>query len=290
MREPAILAELVHLKEPSTSMGPEPAMDYVRRAVWGMLYADDACIVLRSPQGLAKMMEVIVEVCQAFALTVSAKKTETMCMPPPRTPRTMVRIEESEQIYKQVQSFTYLGGAVTETPDMSVEIARRTRARWMRIRRYLRELYDLPKGSLSLKTRMVKTEAIEALLYECSTWTLRQEHYAKLRALHRRVLLRVIGAQRKRPYHRMTSYNRALEITRCESIETTLRTRRLLWVGKLIRMNGGRLPERIVFGNLEGAVRRGRGGKEKKWADCVQSDIRAFGITGDWKANPVREH
>ena len=79
--EPAILAELVHLKEPSTSMGPEPAMDYVRRAVWGMLYADDACIVSRSPQGLAKMMEVIVEVCRAFGLTVSAKKTETMCMP-----------------------------------------------------------------------------------------------------------------------------------------------------------------------------------------------------------------
>ena len=60
--EPAILAELVHLKEPSTSMGPEPAMDYVRRAVWCMLYADDACIVSRPPQGLAKMMEVIVEV------------------------------------------------------------------------------------------------------------------------------------------------------------------------------------------------------------------------------------
>ena len=31
--EPAIFAELVHPKEPSTSMGPEPAMDYVRRAV-----------------------------------------------------------------------------------------------------------------------------------------------------------------------------------------------------------------------------------------------------------------
>ena len=31
-------------------------MDYVRRAVWGMLYADDACIASRSPQGLAKMM------------------------------------------------------------------------------------------------------------------------------------------------------------------------------------------------------------------------------------------
>ena len=134
--EPAILAELVHLKEPSASMEPEPAMDYVRRAVRGMLYADNACTVSQSPQGLPKMMEVIVEVCRAFALTVSAKKTETMCIPPPRTPRTVVRIEAAEQIYKQVQSFTYLGGAVTESPDMSVEIARRTRVCWMRIRRY----------------------------------------------------------------------------------------------------------------------------------------------------------
>ena len=48
-----ILAELVHLKEPPTSMEPEPAMDYVRRVLWGMLYAADACIVSRSPQELA---------------------------------------------------------------------------------------------------------------------------------------------------------------------------------------------------------------------------------------------
>ena len=79
---PAILAELVHLKEPPASMGP---------------------------QGLAKTMEVVVEVCRAFALTVSAKKTETICMPPPRTPRTMVQVEAAGQTYKQVQFFTYLG-------------------------------------------------------------------------------------------------------------------------------------------------------------------------------------
>ena len=261
--EPAILAELVHLKEPSTSMGREPAMDYVRRAVWGMLYADDACIVSRSPQGLAKMKEVIVDVCRAFALTASAKKTETMCMPPPRTPRTMGRIEAGGQICKQVQSFTYLEGAVTETPDISVEIARQTCTCWMRIRQYSRELYGQPKVGLSLKTRMVEAEAIEAILYGCSTWALRQEHDAKLRTVHHRVLLRIIGAQRKRPDHRMTSYNRALEITRCESIETTLRTRRLLWAGTLLRMSGGRLPKRTMFGNLEGTVRRRRSEKEK---------------------------
>ena len=53
-------------------------------------------------------------------------------------------------------------------------------------------------------------------------------------------------------------------------------------------MSGGRLPKRICFGNLEGAVRRGRGGKEKEWTDCAQSDIRAFGITGNWKAMALK--
>ena len=85
-----------------------------------MLYEDDACIVLRSPQGLAKMMEVIVKVCRALAFTVSARKADTMCVPPPRKPRMVMRVEAAGQTYKQVQSFTYLRGAVTETPDIYV--------------------------------------------------------------------------------------------------------------------------------------------------------------------------
>ena len=56
----------------------------------------------------------------------------------------------------------------------------------------------------------------------------------------------------------------------------------------LLRMSGGRLPKRIVLGNFEGSVRRGRGGKGKEWTDCVQSDIWAFGITGDWKATALK--
>ena len=60
-------------------------------------------------------------------------------------------------------------------------------------------------------------------------------------------------------------------------------------------MGGGAHPyerrtaaKRIVFGNLQGAVWRGRDGKEKKRTDCVQSDIRTFGIAGDWKASALK--
>ena len=44
----------------------------------------------------------------------------------------------------------------------------------------------------------------------------------------------------------------------------------------------------MLFVNLEGTVRRGRGGKEKEWTDCVQSDIRAFDMTRDWKAMALK--
>ena len=65
-----ILAELVHLQEQPRETRPEPTIDCVRGAVWGMLYADDACIVSRSPRVLAKIIGVIVVVCDAFGLTV----------------------------------------------------------------------------------------------------------------------------------------------------------------------------------------------------------------------------
>ena len=42
-----ILAELVPLKKPPTSLAPAPVKGYVRSVVCGMLYADGACIVRR---------------------------------------------------------------------------------------------------------------------------------------------------------------------------------------------------------------------------------------------------
>ena len=51
-----IFSELVYLKELPTSMAPDLAIHSVNHVMWSMLYADDACIVLRSMQGLAQMV------------------------------------------------------------------------------------------------------------------------------------------------------------------------------------------------------------------------------------------
>ena len=59
--------------------------------LWGMLYADDAGVVSRSPEQLRKMTRVIVVVCAAFGL-VSQVKTKIICLarrgcrsPPPHS-------------------------------------------------------------------------------------------------------------------------------------------------------------------------------------------------------------
>ena len=49
-------------------------------------------------------------------------------------------------------------------------------------------------------------------------------------------------------------------------------------------MDGGRLPNRVMFGGMEGPGQCGAEGKEKEWTVCVAGDVRAFGIGGDWKA------
>ena len=130
------------------------------------------------------------------------------------------------QTYKQVQLFPCLEGAMTETRDMSTCITRRTRACWMRIRWYLRKLDGQLKVSLSLKTRMIKAEPIEALLYGCSTWTLPGTLLLQTSTPY--TTGSCFAAHCKRLDHRMASNNRALGITACESIGTTLCARRLL--------------------------------------------------------------
>ena len=76
--DPLIVSDLVYLDDAPKGEDGRPrkkgTLEMVRRAVWGMLYADDAGVVSTSPRGLTRMMGVIAVTCQEFGLTVSEKK------------------------------------------------------------------------------------------------------------------------------------------------------------------------------------------------------------------------
>lgn len=79
----------------------------VLRAVLGMLYADDADIVLLSSQGLAKMMAVVVQVSKEFGMTVSDNKTETICIPTRNEESEKLEIKAAGQQHNQTSEFVH---------------------------------------------------------------------------------------------------------------------------------------------------------------------------------------
>ena len=108
------------------------------------------------------------------------------------------------------------------------EIKRRVRLAWACYSRFKWELYDMEAAPFALNLRMLKAEVVETLLYGCVTWTLGKEHFAELRTAHHRFFLRIIGFQRRQRTDHLMSYAKALKKAQCESVETTIRKRRLL--------------------------------------------------------------
>ena len=117
--------------------------------LWGMLYADNAGVVSRSPEQLRKMMDGIVVVCAVFGLTVSEAKTEIMCLRAKGMSEStaVFSVEAAGLVYNQTNEFVYLGGNVNHNADLSIEVDRR-----ISFRKYTLELYDRPTAPLELKS------------------------------------------------------------------------------------------------------------------------------------------
>ena len=278
------LKDLVYLEE-EAGVGAWTPLGRAWRAVREMLYADDAGVVSRSQEGLTRMMTTIVEVFGAFGLTVSEKKTATPLMRAPEkqpkqggSPPPSLVIEAAGQKYAQTAQFRYLGGFDNEDVELTQEINHR-RAAWACTRRFSRELFDRPRAPWRLKVRLSRAEAMEALLYGCMTWPPRRNHYRLLKRTYHQLLLRVIGYRRERGTYRQLSYAQALKKTGCQSLEATIRQRRLLFAGAMARQPAGRLPKRLMDGKLVGGGRSRQGTPEQNWMDCIKDDFQAFGAT-----------
>ena len=125
--DPDILADLVHHQEQPVKAGPETVMECVCRAEWGMLYADDACIVSRSPQGLERTMATLIDVLGAFGLTIFETQTETMSLPISHAPATPIAFTTTGQQYGRRLPWS-ASKSITKSSRLSAEVDRRIRA------------------------------------------------------------------------------------------------------------------------------------------------------------------
>ena len=142
-----IMDALVHLRKKRWAGGRGEATvgeSVLATPLWGMLYADDAGVVLQSPEQLRKIMGMIVVVCAAFGLTVSEAKTKIMCLRTKGMPESTATfsVQAAGQVYTQTNEFVYIGENVNQNADLSIDVDRRVRNAWCSFRKYTLELYD----------------------------------------------------------------------------------------------------------------------------------------------------
>ena len=94
-----------------------------------------------------------------------------MALLPSAAPAERLSIVATGQRYKQTERFNYLGGTISADASMDAELASRIRVAWCALRKYSRQFYDRPVTviPLDLRVKLLRSEALEALLYGCGT-------------------------------------------------------------------------------------------------------------------------
>ncbi|CAB1110695.1 unnamed protein product [Ectocarpus sp. CCAP 1310/34] len=294
-KDPKVTADMIKIAtrvectgKRGRSAGKKAMMVTVAEALWDMLYADDAAIVSLTPESLEKMMSIIVRVAGLFGLMVSEPKTEIMCMLPKGLGERPFAVSAAGQTYKQTDRFVYLGRTICADGKVDREITSRICRAWKCYRRNSTSMYDRKRANRQLKIRLLQAEVVQTLLYGCASWSLAAEHYTKLNGTHRQFLTRCIGWSKRKRSDRPLSYAQALIQAGCEeTIEATVRKRRLCFAGFVMRMEDNRLPKRMLLGAMAGGVGY-RGGQESDWVSRLGEDLVAFNMGdekegGKWK-------
>ena len=75
------------------------------------------------------------------------------------------------------------------------------------------------------------------------------------------------------------SHAKVLKKPQCESVESTIRERRLFFAGGVQGTNNARPTHRVMVGTMSGGENPGPRRPEKNWAQCLVDDLRVLRAT-----------
>ena len=130
------------------------------------------------------------------------------------------------------------------------------------------------------KAQVYKACVVSTLLYGSESWTTRAKQEHKLNAFHMRSLRRILGITWQ---DRVTNAD-VLRRANVLSMYSLLKQRRLRWLGHVVRMEDGKIPKDLLYGELvEGTRPRGR--PKLRYKDVCKRALKALEIEeDDWEA------
>ena len=234
-----------------------------------LLFADDAALVSHTEDGLQCMLNKFADACKEFGLTISIKKTQVMGLNTPSDP--MLHLEG--QLLETVNDFVYLGSNMSSSATLDTEIKRRIAKASSTMSRLSKRVWDNKKVTKATKMKVYQACVISILLYGSESWATKAHQENQLESFHMRCLRRIFGIK----WHDRVTNTEVLEEADTLSIHLQLCKRRLRWLGHVRRMQDGRIPKDLLFGELQEGKRR-VGCPQLRFKDVVKRDLKYTGI------------
>ena len=146
--------------------------------------------------------------------------------------------------------------------------------------RLTRRVWENKKLTLNTKIRVYQACVLSTLLYSIETCSLYASQERRLNSFHLRCLRRIMGIKWEDRISNSDVLNRA----KLSSIHGLLSQRRLRWLGHVYRMDDGRLPKDILYGELATGT-RSVGRPKLRYKDVCKRDMKSTDIKHDsWEA------
>jgi hypothetical protein len=141
----------------------------------------------------------------------------------------------------------------------------------------------LKSGALnrSSKLKIYKSLIRLVVTYGCEAWTLTNRDQQYLRIFEHKILRKISGpVQNEDGSWRIRMNHELSELIGNADIVRFIKSRRIAWLGHVMRMDEKRTPKRVLEWKPIG--RRIRGRPRKRWIKDIEEDIQMMGIRG-WR-------
>jgi len=117
--------------------------------------------------------------------------------------------------------------------------------------------------------------------YGCEAWTLTNRDEQYLRIFERRISRKIFGpVQNEDGFWRIRMNYELNDLIKTADIVRFVKSKRMVWLGHVMRMEGKRIPKRVPEWKPTG--RRNRRRPKKRWNEDIEEDIQIVGIRG-WR-------
>lgn len=234
-----------------------------------LLFADDAALTSHTEDGLRQLVSHLSHACKEFGLTISLKKTNILAQDADSPPTIAIH----GYCLEVVENFTYLGSTITNSLSIDTEVNSRIAKAAAVMARLNKRVWQNHNLTEKTKLRVYQACVLSTLLYSSETWTTYASQEKKLNSFHLRCLRRILRIQ----WQDKVPNTEVLERAGINSMLAILSERRLRWLGHVRRMDPGRIPKDLLYGELvEGTRLTGR--PRLRYKDVCKKDMKLSDI------------